>query len=130
MNSFESLGVKAGSWQGILSAAQEPRRLALIHLGEIVARGELQPSGEGQWRVNCPLPAERLADGVQTFLLFQDEGEGNEPLQPGAAELASLPIITSKLINHDIQVEVALLKSELDLLKRELRRVAAAQRDQ
>ena len=92
MSEFESLGLRGGIWQGVVQRAAPPGRLLLIHAGRRVAEARVTPEGEGRWRVAIAIPAERLSDGVQTFLLLEDpaESDGAQPA-PGAvvAEIVS-----------------------------------------
>lgn len=124
MSDFESIGLKSGIWQGILTRAEAPRRLSLVHLAERIAEARATPEGEGSWRIAAAIPAERLSDGAQTFLLLEDAGEGAEFLQPGAVQLGKLTIAAGALLDEDLRGELDLMRSELDLIKRELRRLA------
>lgn len=126
MDEFESLGLKSGIWQGILQRPTAPGRLALVHLGARVADARVTAQEDGSWRVAAAIPAQRLSDGVQTFLLMEDQGTEGEAVQPGALHLASLNIVAGQPIDEDLRAELSLMRSELDLLKRELRRLAAA----
>lgn len=126
MADFESLGLKGGIWQGLLHGHDAPRRVALTLLGEIVSTARVSPEGDGQWRIAVSLPVERIADGLQTFVLIADQGEGHEPPQVGARRLAALPIIAGQALEQDVMVEIGFLRAEIELLKRELRRMAGA----
>ena len=125
MSEFESLGLRGGIWQGVVQRAAPPGRLLLIHAGRRVAEARVTPEGEGRWRVAIAIPAERLSDGVQTFLLLEDpaESDGAQPA-PGAVQLANLTLIAGEMADTDLRAELDLLRSELDLVKRELRRLA------
>lgn len=125
MDQFESLGLKSGIWQGILRRDTPPLRLVLAHLGARVGEARATSQNDGSWRIAAAIPAERLSDGVQTFLLLEDGGEGAEALQQGARTLASLSIVAGAPLEEDMRVEMDLIRSELDLLKKELRRQAA-----
>ncbi len=125
MDRFESLGLKGGVWQGTIHREKAPGRVILTHLGEVVAEVEVTAAGQGQWHVSATIPADRLADGCQTFLLLEDNATGREQPQVNARRLASLPMIMGDVLSEDIQAELSLLRSELDLLKREFRRMAS-----
>lgn len=125
MDRFESLGLKGGIWQGVVRREQPFGRVIMTHMGEAVALAEVAPDGEKSWRIAVALPAERLFEGVQTFLLFEDQGEGLEPPQPSAKRLASLPMMAGGALDEDLLAEMSLLRSEVDMLKRELRRLAS-----
>ncbi|RCW84082.1 hypothetical protein [Paracoccus lutimaris] len=126
MREFESLGLKAGIWQGMLMRGTPPGRLILVHLGAPVANARVTPEGEGRWRVAAAIPAERLSDGVQTFLLYEDMAENDAPPAPapGAIPLGRLTMVAGALLDDDLRAELDLLRSELDLVKKELRRLA------
>lgn len=125
MTEFESLGLKGGVWQGLLTCDQAPGRLLLVHLGDRVAEARVSPEGTGQWRVEVAIPSNRLADGVQAFLLLEDGGAAGMPLQSGARHLGSLTLVAGEMLDDDLRAELNLMRSELDLLKKELRRLAA-----
>ncbi len=126
MDRFESLGLKGGVWQGVVRREQPFGRVVLTHLGEVVALAQVVEDGEKSWRISVTIPSERLVEGVQSFLLFEDHGEGLELPQPGAVRLASMPMIAGVALDEDILAELSLFRSELDMLKREFRRMAAA----
>ncbi|MFT4013377.1 MAG: hypothetical protein QM682_08225 [Paracoccus sp. (in: a-proteobacteria)] len=122
---FESLGLKSGIWQGVLRREVAPGRLLLVHLGSRVADARAAAQADGSWRIAAAIPALKLSDGVQTFLLLEDQGEGTEQPQPGALHLASLSIVAGAPLEEDMRAELDLIRSELDLLKKELRRLAS-----
>lgn len=130
MSKFEALGLKGGLWQGVLHREEEPARLVLTHLGDVVSEGRATSEGPSLWRVSVPIPIERISDGIQTFVLLEDQGQGREAAQPGAIRLGSLPLIAGETLDEDLAAEISLLKAEIELLKREFRRVAVAQRAQ
>jgi len=100
-----------GVWEGLLSAGELPR-LLIRHCDELVGEPETVKA-EGGWLVRFRLPAERLSDGVQTFVI-EDAATGDA--------LAHETIFAGEFVEDDIRSEVALLRAELDLLKRAFRR--------
>lgn len=104
-----------GVWEGLLAAAREtPPRLRLRHLDELVGEPVTEPADvKGRWFVRFRLPADRIADGVQTFVI--------ENAETGDA-LAHETIVAGEILDEDIRAEVALLRAELDMLKRAFRR--------
>ena len=64
------------------------------------------------WSVAVPLPQAVLSDGTHTIVLI--DGVSPEPL-------ASLTVSAGRALAHDTMAEIALLRSELDLLKRAFR---------
>lgn len=127
MAEFESLELNGGIWHGVLRGHTSPGRLILVHLGDRVAEAQLTPIDPTSWRVAVTLPLDRLSDGVQSFLLLQDGGQDMDPPQSAARHLGSLTLAAGRVQEYDLLNELALLRSEVDLLKKELRRLASQQ---
>ena len=123
MADFESFGLKAGIWAGVLRSNDAPKRVQLIHLGAPVAEAKIRADKFGLWRIEVALPAHCLSDGVQSFALLADDGEGDQPM-PGAERLATLSLVAGAPLDFDLRAEIDLIRAELDLLKREFRRIA------
>ena len=106
--------IRAGVWEGVLSGTDAPA-LEVRHLETVVAGLSVTaiPDRPGEWAVRLPIPADRLGEGVQTFL-FRDRDTG-ETLQ-------HFTIITGVAMEDDLRAEVDLLRAELDMLKRAFRR--------
>ncbi len=108
-----------GVWEGLLSARSNVvPRLLVRHQDELVGEPETleaETSTEDgpRWLVRFKLPVDRLSDGVQTFVI--------EDAETGDA-LAHETIFAGEVVDEDIRAEVALLRAELDLLKRAFRR--------
>ncbi|MCJ1903040.1 MULTISPECIES: hypothetical protein [Paracoccus] len=126
MSEFESLELKSGIWQGVIHRDAQPGRLVLVHMGSRVAEARLTAEAPGRWRVAAAIPAERLSEGAQSFLLVEDGGAEGEPPRPGACRLASLTLVAGEILDGDLHAELSLMRGELELLKKELRRLAAA----
>lgn len=116
---FDSHGVSGGCWTGILRADTPPLPPQVIHRGQAVAAAAMRPAGPGQWAVSADLPPAVIEDGVHSLLLVA-QGEG-----AGTQVLASLTLIAGEAAKDELLAEVAQLRAELDLLKREFRRFAA-----
>lgn len=106
-----------GVWEGVLTAIDENGTqpdLGVIHLDKPLGELQLKETKEpNQWAVRIPIPIELIGDGAQTFLIFdKDTGE----------TLDSFTIISGDAVSDDIRAEVALLRAELDLVKRAFRR--------
>ena len=123
MADFESFGLKAGIWAGVLHRSDAPKRVLLIHLGAPVAEAKIRADKPSLWRIEAALPAHCLSDGVQSFALLADDGEGDQPM-PGAERLATLSLVAGAPLDFDLRAEIDLIRAELDLLKREFRRIA------
>ncbi|MEP5154374.1 hypothetical protein [Planktotalea sp.] len=105
-----------GVWEGVLTSHEDTVRqpdLGVTHLEKALSELTLTETGEfGQWHLRIPIPVELIGDGAQTFLIFDKEtGE----------TLDSFTIIAGDAVTDDIRSEVALLRAELDLLKRAFR---------
>lgn len=124
MDEFESLGLKNGIWQGLLYRSTAPGRLLLVHGGNPVEAAQASAREEGVWAIAVAIPARNLSEGVQSFLLVEDDGSEDAPLQPGARQLSALSIMAGQAIDQDLLVEIGLLRAELNLLKHEVRRLA------
>lgn len=127
MDRWTDMGLSGGVWRGLLRADEAPGRVSLVHQGARIATAELAPAGPGEWHVTARLPAEVLNAGAAAVMLVGDEATGDEPVDPGALRLATLPLIAGEAAGEDLRAELALLRAELDLVKRELRRVASGE---
>ena len=104
-----------GVWEGVLTAPGRDGAapaLAVSHLGEEVGGLEVTPAGPGEWTLRLPIPAERISDGIQTFVIRDGDG----------TVLDSFTIVAGAPLAEDLRAEIALLREELDLLKRAFRR--------
>jgi len=106
-----------GVWEGVLSGGTPgaaPPRIEVSHLQEPLDGVEVVacPGDEG-WTLRVPVPADRIADGVQTFVIR--DGESGEVLD-------SFALLAGEALSQDIRAEMALLREELDLLKQAFRR--------
>lgn len=107
-------------WEGVLTAVDENTEqpdLGVTHLDKPLGELRLKETGEpNQWSVRVPIPIELIGEGAQTFLIFdRDTGE----------TLDSFTIIAGDAVSDDIRAEVALLRAELDMVKRAFRRHCA-----
>jgi len=106
-----------GIWEGVLHTdanVVDAPKITVTHLQErlpdISLSGGSQP---GEWLLRIPVPADKIADGVQTFII-SDSATGET--------LDSFTIIAGEPLSDDIRAEVTLLREELDMLKRAFRR--------
>jgi hypothetical protein len=107
--------MQAGIWEGALTGAgSNTPVIRVTHLGEGIDGVEVVAEPRpGTWSVRVPIPAERIADGVQTFLIT-DGGTG--------ATLERFTIVAGDPLADDLRAEIDLLRAELDMLKRAFRR--------
>lgn len=108
----------AGMWNGILTGpvGDAAPRLILTHQGDVCPGPTVTAQADGTWDVAAPVPADRLADGVQTFVI-SDAASGTV--------LASFAFLAGDALAEDIRAEMDLLRDELDMLKRAFRRHCA-----
>lgn len=125
MPQFKNHGLKGGVWRGrLMELDARPARVVLTHHGDVVAEARLEPDGEGAWLMELDLPGCVLSDGVQTLLLRTDPGTSGDDLHPGGEVLARLPLLAGQPLDEELTTEIAALRAELELVKRELRRLA------
>ena len=93
--------------------ADAPPDLALQYLGEDLPDAHLVHLSDDKWRLEVPIPSNLLSDGVHTLLLVKDQG---------ADLLHSHVIASGTALSQDMRAELALMRAELDLLKRAFRR--------
>ena len=87
--------------------------LEVMHLDTLLDAPQITPVEPGTWHVAVAIPAQVLADGVQTFVI-RDRETG--------AMLASFAIVTGQPLEDDLRAEISLLRAELDMLKGAFRR--------
>ncbi|MBU2956316.1 hypothetical protein Q4511_03575 [Paracoccus sp. 1_MG-2023] len=128
MTSFTSHGLRGGLWRGRLRAQDEPGRVILVHAGEVAAEARLTADGAGAWLVEVDLPGHVLSEGVHTLLLKTDPATAGDAANAAGEVLARLPLVAGSPLDEDLLAELASLRAELELCKRELRRFAAETR--
>lgn len=106
-----------GVWEGVLSApepGESPPAIEVTHQQQPLAGVEMiaRPDSD-DWVIRVPVPADRIADGVQTFVI-RDSDNGTV--------LDSFSLVAGDALAYDLRAEMALLREELDLLKRAFRR--------
>ena len=108
-----------GVWEGLLSAARArdaAPALRIRHQDELVGEAETHEDSDAvgaRWVVRFTVPSHRISDGVQTFVI--EESETGEAL-------AHETLVAGEPLEDDMQAEVALLRAELDMLKKAFRR--------
>lgn len=109
---------RAGVWAGQATrndGADAPAPVfSAWHLDRAIDGVEVVPGrNPGLWDVSVHVPADVLADGIQTILIREDGTD--EPME-------RIVIAAGKPLDDDIRAEVDLLRAELDMLKRAFRR--------
>jgi hypothetical protein len=104
----------AGVWEGILTGARGTPALEALHRDRPVEGLSVSETGEpGRYAVRLPLPAEAIAEGVETVLI-RDRATGET--------LDHVTIAAGPAAEADLRAEIALLRAEMDLLKAAFRR--------
>lgn len=129
MPHFDNYGLKGGTWRGRLTGMDHaPARVVLVQHAEVLAQARLTADGDAAWLVEVDLPPEVLSEGLQTLLLKADEGAEGHDSRPEGHLLARLPVLAGRPLDDDLTTEIATLRAELELVKRELRRFAVETR--
>ena len=103
-----------GIWEGILHGAGDTLpALQVTYLGDPVEGLHVEPDNEEHiWHVSFSVPVHLIGDGVQTFVIRDGTG----------TVLNSITLMAGDALAEDIRAELALLRSELDILKQSFRR--------
>lgn len=109
--------LRGGVWEGVLTTmagddAQEPV-LTFRHNGDALPGLSLTPAEPGSWHVRVAIPAERIGDDLQVFTITGPDE---------TTVLAQIVVFTGETVDDDLRSDVALLRAELDLLKRAFRK--------
>lgn len=103
-----------GVWQGTITQKGEgDPRVEARHEGQPVPDISLRALNNGTWELKVPVPPAAIADGVQTIVIV-DAGD--------ETPLGHFTIMAGEDLGEDVRAEVALLRAELDMLKRAFRR--------
>ncbi|WP_050603827.1 hypothetical protein [Ruegeria sp. 6PALISEP08] len=100
-----------GIWQGQIQAVQEPA-VEVLYQGETLENATLSPAENG-WVLSIKVPTSALSEGVHSFVIADAFT---------AEQLGDFTIIAGAPAADDLRAEVALLRAELDMLKRAIRR--------
>ncbi|WP_224816539.1 hypothetical protein [Hasllibacter sp. MH4015] len=109
--------LQAGRYEGILTGAGQTE-IEALHKGRIIAVAQItpHPTESGAQRVAIDLPADILSDGVQVI--------GLRSTATGEV-LDRITLMAGTALDEDIRGEMALLRDELEMLKRAFRRHCA-----
>ncbi|MHA6264078.1 hypothetical protein ACXYMO_12815 [Arenibacterium sp. CAU 1754] len=109
--------LRNGVWEGRISNAGTTGArpdIKVTHLDQPVEDVRLLERDEaGTWDLHIPIPTHAVADGVQTFVIFDGANDG---------KLGDFSLIAGEAVADDLRAEVELLRAELDMLKRAFRR--------
>ena len=111
--------LQEGRWEGLLrmpsaGADTPPPSLEITHLEQTLEHALSPIEGEtGAWMLSIELPVRIISDGLQVVLIRDPES---------GETLGSIAILAEDPLVPDLRAEVALMRAELDMLKRVLRR--------
>ena len=109
--------IQAGIWEGVVTGAgsENAPKIEVVHDGAPIRSVTLTPDARsgGAWHLRIAVPPEKIADGIQTFLIRDPDTD---------ATLASFSVATGDQATDGLDAEVALLRAELDMLKQAFRR--------
>jgi hypothetical protein len=103
-----------GIWEGEVRGAGERRPpVEVVHADRPVPDVSLSADEAGLWHLRFAVPADAVGEGVHTLIIRNAEtGE----------TLDTLTMLAGDPMDGDLRGEVALLRAELELLKRAFRR--------
>ncbi|MFB2532811.1 hypothetical protein ACEYYB_08745 [Paracoccus sp. p4-l81] len=108
---------RAGQWVGTFVGPDQPQVAVTLNGAPLDGLAvDVAAQGDDRWQVSFPVPAQALTDGVQSFVIA-DAASGDR--------LAVATILTGIPVDDDLRAEIALLRAELELVKRSLRRLAS-----
>ncbi len=109
--------MRNGVWEGRVSGAGTTGMVPEVgvkHLDQPVAGVKLEEASDpGTWDLSVPVPSHAIADGVQTFVIFD---------QADQTKIGSFTLVAGEAVAEGLLAEVELLRAELDMLKRAFRR--------
>jgi hypothetical protein len=105
-----------GVWEGILHnmPSDDKPEIQVLHMDLPVPDIEvIKVDDQEAWALRIPIPFYAIADGVQTFTVFDKSDD---------TKLGHFTLVADEALADDIRGEVDLLRAELDMLKRAFRR--------
>ncbi|WP_386624272.1 hypothetical protein [Sulfitobacter geojensis] len=108
--------MKEGVWQGIITGAvdEDAPQIEVTHEATIISDIVMTHNQSADhWTLSVPIPAQAIADGVQT-LIIRDKEAGDK--------IGHITLIAGEALEDDIRAEMDLLRAELDMLKSAFRR--------
>lgn len=109
--------IHAGIWQGdLVGGGAEAPSVVVTHQGQALEQVACtRDAAQDVWHITAPIPATLLNDGVQTFVVGSSEGH----------TYGKFSLVCGAPLEEDLLAEIALLRSELDLLKTAFRKHCA-----
>ena len=115
--SLTRVRLSGGQYEGLLTAADGAGVEAVVE-GRVIATASVSqdPDRAASWRVALDLPADVISDGVKVIAL--------RSIASGEV-LDRVTLMSGAPLDEDIRAELALLRDELEMLKRAFRRHCA-----
>jgi energy-converting hydrogenase Eha subunit A len=107
---------QGGRYEGILSCADASgTAIEAVHDGRVIAAAVLTPEDakRNSWRMTVDLPGDIIGEGVQVIALRSSTTD---------RVLDRITLMAGAPLDEDIRVELALVRDELEMLKRAFRR--------
>lgn len=119
-----TLTLKEGKLTAIVEVEPKGALMPIMELvlgNRVLGYADVQPVADemGVHMIYVDVPAEAMNDGIQTLIL-RCEGA------PDA--VATLPMMSGDVLPYDLTAELDLLRAELDMLKKAVRRQLSLQR--
>ncbi len=111
--------IRQGIWTALLDLPRGTTPdLEVVHNGKPLVGMALSAAvnEKGGWLLAIPIPAETLSDGVQIYLLRDIASD---------TIIGQIPILLGEALADSVTAEVALLRAELEVVKRALLQLAA-----
>lgn len=111
--------LQGGRYEGLLTCANSVGTgIEAVHEGRVIAAATVSPeeARPGNWRAVVELPSDVIGEGVQVITL--------RSIATGAI-LDRITLMAGAPLDEDIRVELALLRDEVEMLKRAFRRHCA-----
>jgi hypothetical protein len=105
------LKLSEGRYVGELSAP-DGTGIEAVHAGRVVATAHVSPGDGGRHRVSLDIPPGVLSDGVQVVALRSTVT---------GTTLDRVTVQAGEILDEDLHAEIALLRDELELLKKAFR---------
>ncbi len=107
--------MQQGIWQGIITqnGTDTPKINVTHHKETVEGVSVTHNTTANHWLLSFPIPANAIADGVQT-LIIHDTVAGEK--------IGHVTLLAGEILGDDIRAEMDLLRAELDMLKRAFRR--------
>ncbi len=106
------LTIRRGVILARLSGSPHPPSVALVLEGTALAVAKVSADG-ADWHLSAPLPMDMLSDGARALALVDQDAD---------QVLASVSVSLGEAYANDLRAEVEILRAELELLKKAVRR--------